>query len=148
MTPLIRLLAAFAALFFAWTAAQALDLSSVGTYAIVHSDGHVTDRTFRVTHAMGRWRVEDRKSDGTWSDVTCQHDCVLQESNAEHLLRFFGALELNAIQPSCVHNKAFAFCSHTLRSKPKQVSHVLVVLVTDKPTPIRLVRLKERQVGP
>lgn len=44
--------------------AIALEPSAAGTYAIVHSDGHITDRLFRVTSLSGRWKLEDKKPMG------------------------------------------------------------------------------------
>lgn len=122
--------------------AIALEQSAAGTYAIVHSDGHITDRLFRVTSLSGRWKLEDKKADGTWSDVTCQRDCELQASAAEHIQRIFTPAELAKITPDCVHNMAFAFCAYTVKTNPGAVGYVLMALVRDKPTPIRLARVK------
>ena len=93
-------------------------------------------------NGQGRWKLEDRKPDGTWSDVTCQADCVLRESGPADLRRLFTPADLASITPNCVHNTAFAFCTYTLKAGLTAPDYLLVLLVTDKPVSVRLRRLK------
>jgi hypothetical protein len=122
--------------------AAALDKTDVGHYAVIHRDGHVTDFTLFVSLAGGRWNVEQRQADGTWSNVTCTRDCVLHESKAQDITRFFPADAPKEASPSCVHNTAFAFCSYTLRSHPGSKDYAFIALVTPQPTSLKLKRLE------
>lgn len=116
--------------------AVALDTSDGGTYAVIHRDGHITDFTFFVSFSNSTWNVEQRKPDGTWSSVTCERDCILQNSQQQDISRFFPVSFLTTATPSCVHNTAFAFCNYTFRSQPKNKDHILIVLATPQPTPL------------
>lgn len=128
--------------------AAALDTSDVGTYAVVHRDGHGTDFVFFASLTGTIWNVEQRKPNGTWSSVTCERDCILRNSQQQDIARFFPANVLTAATPSCVHNTAFAFCNYTLRSQPTSKGHVLIALVTPQPTPMQLRKLSGDRRGP
>lgn len=121
--------------------AAALDASDVGTYAVIHRDGHVTDFTFFVSLSGGAWNLEQKKPDGSWSSVTCERDCILHESNQKDIARFFPASTLAEIAPTCVHNAAFAFCNYTLLSRPNARDYIFIALVTPQPIPLRLKKL-------
>ena len=143
---MIRLLWLIVLLGISATAA-ALDTSDVGTYAVIHRDGHVTDFKFFVSFSGDSWNVEQKKPDGSWSNVTCERDCVLHESNQQDIARFFPASALAEIAPSCVHNTAFALCSYTLRSRPERKDYLFIALVTSQPTPLRLKKLSGNRSG-
>jgi hypothetical protein len=128
--------------------ASALDAADVGTYAVIHRDGHVTDFTFFVSLTDGAWNIEERKPDGSWSNVTCQGDCVLRASGPQDIARFFPADALAKISPSCVHNSAFALCTFTASSRPESKSHVLIALITPQPTPLPLKKLADDRRAP
>ncbi len=133
----------FIVLFCIAATAAALDKSDAGNYAVIHRDGHVTDFTFFVSLTSDKWNVEQRQPDGSWSSVTCTRDCILHESKAQDIARFFPANALKEITPSCVHNTAFAFCSYTLRAHPESKGYTFIALVTPQPTPLRLKRLED-----
>eukprot|EP01136_Pigoraptor_vietnamica_P041627 Opistho-1_new@14808 len=122
--------------------AVALDASDTGSYAIIDVDGKVTDKVFRVLLNGTQWRLESRKPDGGWEDVSCQGDCQLRVSSEQDLRRIFSVVELPTPTPACVHNKAFAFCRYTaptaLAGTP---SHALFAIVNPRPIQIRLSRL-------
>lgn len=139
---MIRLLT-LVVLFGIAASAAALDRSDVGNYAVIHRDGHVTDFTFFVSLSGGKWNIEQRQPDGSWANVTCTQECVLHESTARDIARFFPASALREMTPSCVHNTAFAFCSHTPRSRPGSREYTFIALETPRPTPLRLKRLEE-----
>lgn len=128
--------------------AVALDTSDVGTYAVIHRDGHVTDFTFFVSLTEGKWNVEQKTPDGSWSNVTCERDCVLHESNQKDVARFFPASTLTEIAPTCVHNTAFAFCNYSFRSHPETRAYIFIALVTPQPTPLRLKKLSSDRHAP
>lgn len=138
---MIRLFTFFV-LFCISASASALDKTDIGHYAVIHRDGHVTDFTFFVSLTDGKWNLEQRQPDGSWSNVTCTSGCTLQESKAQEIARFFPATTLKEISPSCVHNTAFAFCSYTLRSHPESKEYAFIALVTPQPTPLRLKKLE------
>lgn len=122
--------------------AYALDQADSGNYAVVHRDGHITDFTFFVAHNAGQWNVEQRQPDGTWASATCSRNCMLHESQAEDLARFFSADELNLTHPSCVHNHAFAFCRQDSLFRPGEKEYSLVALMMmTRPIQIQLKRL-------
>jgi hypothetical protein len=139
---MIRLLS-FIVLFGIAATAAALDKSDAGNYAVIHRDGHVTDFTFFVSLTGDEWNIEQMQPDGSWSSVTCTRDCVLHESKAQDIARFFPANTLREMTPSCVHNTAFAFCSYTLRAHPERKDYKIIALVTPQPTPISLKRLED-----
>jgi hypothetical protein len=122
--------------------ANALDQSDTGNYAVVHRDGHITDFTFFVAHSNGQWNVEQRQPDGTWASATCSRNCMLKESKASDLARFFSENELNDTHPSCVHNNAFAFCRQDSLFRPGEKEYTLVALMMmARPIQIQLKRI-------
>jgi len=129
--------------------ASALDATDAGTYALIHRDGHVTDFIFFVSLTGNTWNVEEKKPDGSWSSVTCEEDCILRESDQNDIARFFFFYGVLAkVAPSCVHNTAFAFCAYTPRAHPETKSHVLMILITPQPTPLRLKKLSNDRYAP
>ncbi len=134
-----------AAFLLATPALAALDQSDAGEYAVVHRDGHVTDMVFRAVWQKGQWSIERPQPDGTWDDVTCESDCVLADSSAVDIERFFGELP-KGVDAECVHNKAFAFCRGTDDTAPGKRHYLLVALAKSPPTVIRLAP-KDPQVG-
>lgn len=101
---------AFALLLLASGSAFALDRADEGVYALVHKDGHVTKKIARLGQQDGRWRLEDRKPDGSWEDVTCGKACALMETTPEQVTRFLDGTALQGTAMQCLHNQAFAFC--------------------------------------
>ena len=122
--------------------AHALTEADAGEYALVHRDGSVTNKVFRVRQVEGAWRLEDKKPNGQWEDVTCVSDCRLRESSQADLQRFFAPSDLAQIKVACVHNMSFAFCSYSLLSQQSVQSHLMVALVTAQPIHMRLARVK------
>jgi hypothetical protein len=118
-------------------AALALDASNAGVYAVVHRDGHVTAKAFRLLIQEGRWQIEDRKPDGTWENVTCEVDCVLGDSTAADVERFLGKL-MAGERAECLHNKSFAFCRVDDESHPGEQQYLLVALTQQRPIVMRL----------
>ena len=118
-------------------AAVALDQSDVGVYAIVHVDGHVTNKLFRVLHPNGGWKVEDKRPDGSWEDVTCEAQCILVESSAADVERFLGKAPKGA-RAECIHNSAFAICRATNKAKPSTRQYLFVALTEQRPIALRL----------
>ncbi len=119
--------------------AQALDQSDVGNYAVIHSDGHVTDFISFVSLKDGHWNIEHLLPDGTWDKVTCEDECVLHESRPADIKRFFTPDDLKQIKPSCVHNSEFAFCNYTMDTHPGLTGYLLIGLGGPE---IQMVQLK------
>ena len=117
--------------------ALALDQSDVGVYAIVHVDGHVTNKVFRVLHPDGGWKVEDKRPDDSWEDVTCEAQCVLVESSPADVEHFLGKAPKGA-HADCIHNTAFAICRATDEAKPSARQYLFVALTQEQPIVLRL----------
>ena len=134
---MIRFAFAVLATFLASSPVLALDQSDVGVYAIVHVDGHVTNKLFRVLHSSGSWKVEDKKPDGSWEDVTCEAECVLAESSGADVERFLGKAPSGA-HAECVNNTAFAICRTTDQAKPGARQYLFVALKQPQPIVLQL----------
>ena len=135
-------IAAAIAFFSLLSPVHALDASDHATYVVVHKDGHLTSSSFRVSQTQqGQWTLEQRMPDGGWNDVTCEGDCRLQESQPEHISRFFTTKDLEQINPNCVHNKAFAFCRYSLRTDAAFRGYLFVALMNPQPITLRLARV-------
>ncbi|MBA3023741.1 MAG: hypothetical protein KKG03_00175 [Gammaproteobacteria bacterium] len=135
------LFAAITLLVLTWQA-SALDQSDTGNYAVVHRDGHITDFSFFVARSEGQWSVEQRQPDGSWASATCGRSCLLKESQPADLARFFSENELQETRPSCVHNKAFAFCRQDALFRPGEKEYTLVALMMAQPIQIQLKRME------
>lgn len=121
--------------------AHALDPSDSGNYAVVHRDGHITGFTFLVSLRNGRWNITQQQADGKLDNITCTRDCLLQESLASDVARFFNAIPPGEAPPSCVHNHAFAFCRQASPATPGKREYSLVALIAEQPIHVRLKRL-------
>ncbi|WP_156948395.1 hypothetical protein [Marinobacterium jannaschii] len=109
-----------------------------GEFAVVHVDGHVTNKVFRVINQDDKWRVEDKKDNGKWEDVTCEVDCILSKSKPEHIAEFFHNQFPQNTEIECVHNQAFAFCS-LLKNSAK--TSVLVAFTPQAPIHVKLKKI-------
>jgi hypothetical protein len=121
--------------------AYAIDESDLGIYVVVHRDGSLTTKSFRLAKGDKSWKVEDRRPDGSWVDVTCTGDCVLGVSGLDDIKRFFPGTALDEIVPTCVHNVAFAFCRYSLVKDAKFRGYIFVALTEQKPISLRLARV-------
>ena len=119
----------------------ALDNTDIGSYAIVHSDGHITDKVFRVLYSELKWKIEDQKPDGSWQDVTCGAECVLVESTPVDIEHFLIPKPPENITATCVHNKAFAFCRVSSLVNPSIREYAMIVLTEAQPILITLARV-------
>lgn len=136
-----RLLLPF--LLIAWTsAAVALDATDQGLYNVIHRDGHTTDTTFMAAIVQDRWHLYRQMPNRAWEDVTCEGDCALVESSMFDLTRFFLADDLKQISPTCIHNKAFAFCRYARRVGSAVPAYVFVVLEAPRPVHVNLGRVQ------
>jgi len=126
--------------------AKALDASDVGTFAVIHKDGHVTNFTFFASFVDEGWNIEQKMPDGTWSNVTCEHDCVLHTSTQKDISQFFPAKTLAEITPSCVHNTAFAFCNYRPQAQPDNKGYIFIALITAQPKPLLLKKLSQTRL--
>ena len=120
--------------------ACALDASDVGTYRILNQQGEPTSKVFRFTGAPSAWRLEDKRHDGTWVDVTCEGGCELKASDQADHRRFFPVDDLSKVSVSCVHNKAFAFCRTSRKASSGERGYVFVALTEHHPIALRVVR--------
>ena len=114
------------------------DVLEAGQFAVVHVDGHVTNKVFRVVSEKGRWRVEDQKENGNWEDVTCEINCILSKSHSDQVIEFFHNKLPENTEIECVHNQAFAFC--TLLANSVKTS-VLVAFTPKAPIHLPLKKL-------
>ncbi|GAB3252944.1 hypothetical protein [Chitinimonas naiadis] len=121
--------------------AQAFDTADAGTYVVMRRDQTETTMRFHVSTAEGKWKLEQKKEDGSWEDITCEKDCALRESVDTDIQRFFPAKTLQQIDPTCLHNDAFAFCSYRFKASPDEKHYLMVALVTGTPTPVYVKRV-------
>jgi len=122
--------------------ASAIDATDVGTYRVISVKNEPTQKLMRLAGSPGAWRIEDKQSDGTWQDVTCEGGCRLQESRDRDFKRFFPADDLSAVKLTCLHNNAFALCRYGRESVPGERGYVFVALTELHPIPLRLEREK------
>lgn len=118
---------------------ESLPPTAEGAYAIVHKDGGVTSKHFRITRMEDGWHLLDRKEDGTWSDVSCSRGCRLKEARPDQTQRYLGHADDSS--SACIHNAAFAFCSDNSVSMDTQ--YTLIILTKGPPIPIQLKRLND-----
>jgi hypothetical protein len=71
--------------------ASAIDTTDIAVYRLISVKNKPTQKLFRLAGSPGSWRVEDKRPDGTWKDVTCEAGCRLEESSTEDIKRFFPA---------------------------------------------------------
>jgi len=114
------------------------DILETGQFAVVHTDGHVTNKIFRVVNGNGKWRVENKKENGNWEDVTCEIDCILSKSQPNQIAEFFHNKPLGDSEVECVHNQAFAFCTLLTNSVK---TNVLVAFTPQSPVHVPLKKL-------
>ena len=112
-----------------------------GTYLIVNMKGEVTNKAFRVSQRGAEWAIEDKKPDGSWSDVTCAAECKLAVSTEAQIQQFFPAATLTQITPDCIHSKAFAFCGYSLKNNTAFRGYLFVALTERQPIVLRLARV-------
>ena len=125
--------------------AFALDKTDEGVYALLHRDGHITNKIARLSQPDGRWRLEDRKPDGTWEDVTCEDACALVETTPEQVGQFLRGTALDGLSMECVHDQAFAFC----RSGSTDVrSYYMLAFSGGAVIPLKWVRLNPDTLEP
>ena len=132
----------FAILLFSYISnAAALDMQDAGQYTFIHKDGHVTNSVSRLSFANGRWKLEDRKEDGTWDDVTCEKNCLLVDSTQKDVEYFMGGKPPPGLAAECIHNQAFAFCRVTKQGSDIR-KYLFIALTQQRPIPINLKKIK------
>ena len=128
--------------------AFALDRADEGVYALVHQNGQITQKIARLGHSDGRWRLEDRKTDGSWEDITCEDACALVETSPEQVEQFVRNTPLDGQDMECVHDQAFAFCRSGSGTKSNGRKYYLLVFSDGKVIPLKWVRLDPATLKP
>jgi hypothetical protein len=118
-----------------------LDSGDAGVYGLIHKDGHLTDKRYRLTKRPDRWVMEDKLPDGSWEDFTCEKDCLLRDSTESDIASWMGRIPEGA-SVACVHNTAFALCRF-MRAGSEERRYRLIALITGTPIPLWLQRLEE-----
>jgi hypothetical protein len=142
----MKTIAVLAMLLTAAGNAFALDKADEGVYALVHRDGQITQKIARLSHSDGRWRLEDRKPDGSWEDVTCESACTLEETSQAHVTGFLHATSLDGLAMECVHDQAFAFCRSG--TAPASRAYHMLAFVDGRVIPLKWVRVDPNTLGP
>lgn len=138
---LLRIFTLALTLQFFGASANAMSETDNGVYLVVNTKGEVTTKAFRVSLRGAEWVVEDKRPDGSWSDVTCEADCRMSISSEAHIRQFFPATMLLQITPDCIHSKAFAFCGYALKNNASAKGYLFVALTESKPIVLRLARV-------
>ena len=125
---------------------SALDKADEGVFALVHQNGQITQKIARLSHSGERWRIEERKPDGTWQDVTCESACVLEETSQEQVVKFLAGTSLEGRKMECVHDQAFAFCRSG--EDPASRAYHMLAFVNDSVIPLKWVRIDETKLPP
>jgi hypothetical protein len=120
--------------------ANAIGEPDNGMYLVVNTKGEVTTKAFRVSQRGTEWVVEDKKPDGSWSDVTCEASCRMSVSSEANIQQFFPSTTLSQITPDCIHSHAFAFCGYSLKNNVTFRGYLFVVLTERQPIVLRLAR--------
>jgi len=126
---------------------NALDKGDIGEYAVIHKDGHVTNKIFRVAYTNDNWKIEDRKIDGSWEGVTCEKYCILSNSTEQEVELFMGGKPPKNMSTSCIHNREFAFCSVT-KSDEKIRKYLFLVITQNPAIAINLQPLRNSEKKP
>ncbi len=121
-------------------AAYAFDDVNAGIYAVVHKDGHTTEKVFRVVRKDSGWSIEDKLESGEWKEVTCDGACILQVSTADEIEYLMGAGLSDGMTGECLHNMYFGFCATVYDDKPER-SYVMVANADGRIVPMRLKRI-------
>ncbi len=138
---LLRTLALTIAIQLTAGSANAVSESDNGVYLVVNTRGEVTTKAFRVSQFGSEWAVEDKKPDGSWSNVICEAECKMSVSTEANIQQFFPTATLSQITPDCIHSKAFAFCGYSLKSNPAFRGYLFVALTERQPIVLRLARV-------
>jgi hypothetical protein len=120
----------------------AMDATDVATYRIMSVNNEPTKKLLRLAGGPGSWRVEEKRPDGTWHDVTCEGGCRLEESKESDFKRFFPFDDLSAVTMTCLHNSAFALCRYGRKSIAEERGYVFVALTEQYPVHLPLEREK------
>lgn len=126
-------------------AAEPISDRDVGTYEITRADGQSTAMQMRLSKAGGGWLMEGRKGEEPWKDISCGEACALRTSADAETAAFLAAFPAGMQQDmdiACIQNTASAFCRLTRKSDPKKAWYAMVALVTGKPIPVPLRRLR------
>lgn len=99
-----------------------------------------TEKVLKLVRGSSNWRVEDKRPDGTWQDVTCEQSCVLSDSSDSDLERFFPGKNLTNMAMACVHNTAFAICRFVVPEHPDRPQYAFVAFIEGGLAHLRLQR--------
>ena len=120
--------------------ARAIDASDIGSYRLLNVKREPTEMVMRLVGSAGRWKIEEKKANGSWVDVTCEAECELHQSDANDQKRFFPADDLSKVTMSCVHNTVFAFCRYGRKAIKGERGYVFVALTEAHPIALGLQR--------
>ncbi|MFC3816464.1 hypothetical protein [Lysobacter sp. GCM10012299] len=128
--------------------AFALDKADEGVFALVHNDGHITQKIARLSHSDGRWHLAERNADGVWEDVTCEDACALVDTPPQQVAQFLHGTSLDGQSMECVHDQAFAFCSSRAGADAGSRTYYMLAFADGKVIPLKWVRLDPATLKP
>jgi len=125
--------------------APGLGEADFGIYAIVDIKNQVTKMHFRISQRDSEWVLERRRPNNSWDTMECPAECRLITSTEADVQRFFSASVLSQILPTCIHNRALAFCRYSQSNDPRKMDYTFVVITEKQAIPVRLRKIQSAQ---
>lgn len=139
-----------AVLFFAFicfslplAAAEIAD-ADIGTYVILDQNRAPTDIFYRLSKNANQWAMEGKNAEGEWTVIHCETGCEYRPSTEAEIQAYFPADWVEKAEIACIQNIAQAFCRYAAKSDLSRGGHIIIALVTEKPTPIYIKRVQNQ----
>ncbi|MDM4768543.1 hypothetical protein [Pelomonas sp. SE-A7] len=117
--------------------AFALDDSDVGTYATIQKDGSLSSNPLVLERTEAGWILRQQ----SLKDPKECLKCVMHESAAADVERFFNGPAPEGMSAECAHNSVMAFCRVVDAARPGR-DYRLVSLLEAKPVNVQLSKSK------
>ena len=123
-----------------FTIADEVSEADTGTYVILKKDRTPTGMFYRLSKIGEKWVMEGKKATDPWKNISCEKGCDYRKTTINEIATYFPADWMANSDIACIQNVAQAFCKVSKKDNPAKVLHLVIALVTGKPTPMFLRR--------
>lgn len=130
--------------FSPFTIANEVSEADTGTYVILKKDLTSTGMSYRLSKIGEKWIMEGKEATSPWKNITCDKGCDYRKTTKNEIATYFPSDWIANSDIACIQNLAQAFCKVSEKDNPAKVLHLVIALVTGKPTPMFLRRVNTK----
>ena len=122
-----------------------INVTDIGTFELMDVNMKPTGFFYRLSlDKEGNWAMDGKKPGQKWENISFNPGCEYRRTTIEEMQAYFPQSWLTNADVACIQNIAQAFCRFSPKNEPTRIHHLVIALVTEKPSPLFLRRALQR----